>query len=278
LSAQVLGIEYNGVTKAYPAVMAYHHHTIADSITDMPISMTYCGLCRSGRIYDVTVDGQALDLRLVGAVNYNAVLRDTHTGTWWRQETGEAAKGHHKGKVLKDMPMEQMSLEHWLEKHPDSLILQYDPQYQHIYNFLTKLLKYETTKPGWTMQKEPPTIIGLEINGEARAYDWNELKRRKLVMDTFANTDLLLISSEDEASPFTYNRTLNGEILEFSINGNELTDSKTGSKWNIFGQCIAGELQGSELKSVHHYQQFVRSWIKFHPDTSFYDYFDAPMG
>ena len=46
---------------------------------------------------------------LVGAITFNAILRDDITGTWWRQETGEAAKGALKGHVLDDMPFEQMS-------------------------------------------------------------------------------------------------------------------------------------------------------------------------
>ena len=93
--------------------------------------------------------GQAL----VGAITFNAVFRDYKTKTWWRQETGEAAKGKLAGKVLKDIPMEQMSLKHWLEKHPNSAVLQYDPAYQKKYDFVSGLLKYELSLPGWHFQK-----------------------------------------------------------------------------------------------------------------------------
>ena len=275
LSAQVLGIEQNGTQKAYPASMVYYHHQIPDEIADLPIWVTYCGLCRSGRIYDKTVDGQTLTFELVGAITFNAVFKDLQTGSWWRQETGEAVKGTHKGKVLDALPMEQMSLEHWLAKYPDSLILQYDPTFQKIYDFLTKLMKYEVSKPSWHMQEEPPLVIGVELNGNSKAYDWNELKKRRLVMDTVGDTEVLLISSEDESSAFAYKREVKGDSLEFHINGDELTDTKTASKWNLLGQCVEGELQGSELESLQNYQQFVRSWVTFHPDTTFYDYFSA---
>ena len=276
LDTQVLGIEHNGIQKAYPASMAYYHHQIPDSIGDLPIWVTYCGLCRSGRIYDISVDGQALEFGLVGAITFNAVFKDKQTGSWWRQETGEAVKGPHKGKVLEDLPMEQMSLENWLAKYPDSQILQFDPQFQKIYNFLTKLMKYEVSKPGWHRQVEPPLVIGVEVSGEARAYDWDQLKTQRLVNDTIGNTDVLLLSSEDGSTGFAYlrkiNGTINGESLEFTISGDELTDTKTQSKWNILGQCLEGQLQGSQLTKIQNYQQFVRSWVTFHPDTTFYDY------
>jgi len=110
-SLPVIGICVNGVAKAYPTSMLFYHHQVPDEIGGQPIWATYCGLCRSGRIYDRTVDGQTLDFKLVGAITFNAVFEDVNTGSWWRQETGEAVKGPQAGKALADIPFEQMSLE-----------------------------------------------------------------------------------------------------------------------------------------------------------------------
>ena len=107
---QVIGVDYGGEQKAFPVNMITFHHQIVDQVADLPVWVTYCGLCRSGRVYDINVDGQTLDFTLVGAISFNATFEDNQTGTWWRQETGEAAKGKLAGRVLEDVPAEQMTL------------------------------------------------------------------------------------------------------------------------------------------------------------------------
>ena len=271
-SVQVVGIEWQGHKKAFPVSMMFYHHQIPERIGDLPIWVTYCGLCRSGRVYKTLVGGQVLDFSLVGAITYNATFKDNQTGSWWRQETGECVKGPHAGKELEDLPMEQMSLENWLEKHPDTEILQYEPKFKGRYNFITSLMNYEASLPGWHMQETPALVIGVEVGAQARAYDWNELKKKRMVMDSLADSDLLVVSSEDGSSAFVYDRQVNGEALEFELDGDELTDRTTGSRWDILGRCIAGTLQGNQLAGVQNYQQFVRSWATFHPHTTYYQF------
>ncbi len=269
---QILGIDHDGEQKAYPVNMLYYHHQIADEISGHPIWPTYCGLCNSGRIYDRTMDGQALDFTLVGAITYNAVFRDHSTGSWWRQETGEAAKGPLKGRMLEDMPFEQMSLGNWLAKHPDSLVLQYDPVFQKQYDIRTALLNYEISLPGWHMQTSPPLVIGVEVGNVARAYDWNQLVKHRLVHDEVDGTSLLAVCDASGSSAFVYDRTVDGAALEFAVDDDGLKDSGTGSHWDVFGRCTKGKLKGKHLTQLQSYKQYVRAWVSFHPQASFFDF------
>jgi hypothetical protein len=272
LSEQVMGVDWNGVQKAYPVSMIFYHHQLSDTLGTHPVVVTYCGMCRSGRIYDGLVDGEALELSLVGAITFNAILKDSKTQTWWRQETGEAVKGKLKGRILDDIPMEQMSLENWLAKHPGSKILQQDSNYVEKYTFLTSLMNYEASFPRWFRQETPPLIIGLEVDGQSKAYDWEGLQKKRMVLDSIGDKHLLLLSSEDGSSPFAYYRTVDGQELKFEISGNELTDSNTQSKWNLFGLCTSGKLKGKQLSRVQIYQQFIRAWISFRPDSTYYNF------
>lgn len=272
LSEQVMGVDWKGVKKAYPVSMIFYHHQFSDMFSTHPVVVTYCGMCQAGRVYDGLVDGEALQLSLVGAITYNAILKDSKTGTWWRQETGEAVKGKRKGMQLEDVPMEQMSLKNWLEKHPTSEVLQQDPKYVDKYTFLTKLMNYEASFPRWFNQEIPPLVIGLEVDGHSRAYSWNELQKKRMVLDSIGDKQLLLLSSEDGTSPFAYDRKIDGQELTFEISGDELTDTHTQSKWDLFGRCIAGKLKGKELNKVQIYKQFIRAWISFRPDSTFYDF------
>ena len=275
MKEQILGISHGGEQKAFPVNMLYYHHQIADEVGGHPIWPTYCGLCNSGRIYDRQVNGAALEFTLVGAVNYNATFRDHATGTWWRQEVGDAVKGPMKGHVLEDMPCEQMSLESWLAKYPDSLVLQYDPTFQKQYAIRTALLNYEVSLPGWHMQASPPLVVGVEVGGVARAYDWNELVKRSLVEDEIEGTPLLAVTDEAGDSAFVYERTVDGKALSFELTRNGMKDGETRSSWDRFGRCTKGKLKGKSLTRLQSYKQYVRAWVTFHPHASFYDFQNA---
>ena len=272
LNSQVIGVDLDGVQKAYPVNMLWYHHQLTDTVGNQPIWVTYCGLCRSGRIYDGLVDGKSLDFGLVGAITFNAIFKDHQTGSWWRQETGEAVKGPHSGKVLADIPMEQMSLQKWLSKHPDSEVLQYDPTFLKKYNFVEGVMNDPSKRPGWHAHEVPPIIISIELDGQARAYDWLQLQDVRLVNDTLGDTKLLLVCTEDGSSSYAYHRELNGVMLSFELNGDELVDTNTQSRWDIFGRCTTGELQGSQLTSIQIYQQYIRAWRSFHPESTYYDF------
>jgi len=271
-SIQVIGVDHDGEQKAYPVNMIFYHHQIPDDIAGQPIWVTYCGLCRSGRVYDLMFDGEPLSFSLVGAITFNAVFRDDRTGSWWRQETGEAAKGPLAGRVLNDFPFVQMSLGNWLAKHPDSQVLQYDPSFSKPYNFINKLLSYEASLPGWHMQKTPPMITGVSIDGVARAYDWKQLQKRNIVQDTLADTPLVLVAEPNGSAAMVYDRRVQGNELEFELAEDGLRDTTTGSSWTYWGQCTDGPMVGEQLTQVQSYQQYLRAWISFHEGSTFYNF------
>ena len=272
LDVQVIGVDHGGVQKAYPVNMIFFHHQMPDNIAGQPIWVTYCGLCRSGRVYDLMFDGNPLTFSLVGAITFNAVFRDDQTGSWWRQETGEAAKGPLAGRVLDDFPFVQMSLKNWLAKHPESQVLQYDPVFSKRYNFINKLLNYQASLPGWHMQKTPPMVTGVSIEGAARAYDWKQLQKQKLVHDRLAEIPLLLIAEPDGDAALVYDRRIQGKDLEFDMTDDGLRDTETGSSWTYWGKCMKGPLKGEQLTQVQSYQQFLRAWISFHEGSTFYNF------
>lgn len=272
LDLQVIGVDHGGEQKAFPVNMITFHHQIVDQVADLPVWVTYCGLCRSGRVYDSTVDGQALDFKLIGAISFNATFEDNQTGTWWRQETGEAAKGKLAGRVLEDVASEQMTLGNWLEKYPSSLVLQYDPAFTRRYNFINKLHRFEATKPAWHMQETPALVIGVESKGTARGYDWEQLKSRGMVNDDLGGAKIVVTTDPERTSAAAYLRDVDGEALDFKPSDNGMIDEQTGSTWNWFGTCLAGKMKGKQLTQLQSYQQYIRSWITFHPETSFYDF------
>ena len=58
--------------------------------------------------------------------------------------------------------------------------------------------------------------------------------------------------------------------LEKSVSSTIL-DEETGSEWNILGEALAGELEGSRLEPVVGIDHFWFSWTAFRPKTRIYE-------
>ncbi|RYG05925.1 MAG: DUF3179 domain-containing protein, partial [Chitinophagaceae bacterium] len=70
----VIGISHNGEAKAYPIQLIGYHHQVMDTIAGKPVMITYCTVCRTGRVFDPTVDGKIEKFRLVGMDHFNAMF------------------------------------------------------------------------------------------------------------------------------------------------------------------------------------------------------------
>src|SRR5580658_3505236 len=51
----VIGIVAGGEAKAYPIQLIGYHHQVRDTIGNMPVIVTYCTVCRTGRVYSPVV-------------------------------------------------------------------------------------------------------------------------------------------------------------------------------------------------------------------------------
>jgi Protein of unknown function (DUF3179) len=139
----VIGVTVNGVSKAYPIRFLGYHHHVQDTVGGKCIIVTYCTVCRTGRIFEPVVNGKKEIFRLVGMDHFNAMLEDAATKSWWRQATGEAITGKLKGQKLPEVFSTQTSLAEWLQLNPNSLIMQPDPAFDNKYD---TTLKYENGK------------------------------------------------------------------------------------------------------------------------------------
>ena len=267
----VIGVEINGIAKAYPIQIIGYHHIIMDSVKGTPIMIKYCTVCRSGRGYSPVVDGKLQTFRLVGMDHYNALFEDNVTKSWWQQATGIAITGKLKGKILPEIPTSQLSLDTWLRKHPASLILQPDTLFKKNYKDLAGydkgIIKGALEKRDSASWKSKSWVIGVTYDGKSKVFDWNDLVKKKVINDSLGNVPLLLVLENDNSSFHVYDRRIFGQAVEFESSNAFLIDKGTKSKWNFDGICIDGTQKGKALTSVQAYQEFWHSWNNFHPNT-----------
>src|ERR1700709_282206 len=87
-----------------------YHHQVRDTIGNTPVMITYCTVCRTGRVFSPFVNGRAEDFRLVGMDHFNAMFEDARTKSWWQQATGVSIAGPLRNTQLTELPSSQSSL------------------------------------------------------------------------------------------------------------------------------------------------------------------------
>lgn len=270
----VIGVEINGNARAYPIQQIGYHHQVRDTIGDTHLMVTYCTVCRTGRVYSPVVNDRVEKFRLVGMDHFNAMLEDATTKSWWRQSTGECIAGALKGQQLAEIPSRQVALGAWKRAHPNTLILQPDSNYQEPIN---KMAAYEAGKSKSQLTKRDSLswqakswVLGISTATAARCYDWNELLQYKQIIDSLPGLPLIIVIENDSTSFHAYETTLGEKSLQLMRMNHGIRDAASGTLWNWDGVGISGPLQATSLQRVPCYQEYLHSWEYFHPGSKRY--------
>jgi len=260
----VLGIVNNGEAKAYPIRFLGFHHQVQDTIGGKPMIITYCTVCRTGRVFEPVVDGKHEEFRLVGMDHFNAMFEDATTKSWWRQVNGEAITGELKGHQLPEVLSTQTSLAKWLQLNPNSLIMQEDPAFVKSYDTTMKFesgkSKSKLTGTDSLSWKDKSWVIGVKAGNERKAFDWNQLKKERIIHDKIGSTPLLLVLATDDKSFFAFERP--DANAQFSLINDRIIYNNR--QLGINGKGIDTSFS---LKPLRAYQEFWHSWKTFNPDT-----------
>src|SRR4029078_13420477 len=74
-----------------------------------------------------------------------------------------------------------------------------------------------TDSNSWEMKS---WIVGVTANKKDKAYDWNDVKKLRVINDTIDKIPVLLALEEDMMSFRAFNREVNKETLFFEWNNN----------------------------------------------------------
>ena len=260
----VIGVVNNGEAKAYPIQFLGYHHQVQDTVGGKPVLVTYCTVCRTGRVYEPVVNGKHEKFRLVGMDHFNAMFEDATTHSWWRQVNGEAVIGKLKGKQLPEVHSTQTSLGDWLQLNPNSLVMQPDPNfiksYDSTFKFESGASKSKLTGTDSLSWKNKSWVIGVKSGKETKAYDWNRLKKERIIQDKIVSTPVLIVLSKNEKSFFAFERP--SDISIFTLNGDTLLFND--HKLRLDGKGIDTTFS---LKPLYASQEFWHSWLTFNPKT-----------
>jgi hypothetical protein len=182
--------------------------------------------------------------------------------------------GARKGSALPEVPSEQMTLESWLNRHPQSLILQPDIKFSDEYN---ELKDFDEGKKERSLEgrdtlswQKKSWVVGVASGLYAKAYDWNDLNKYRVINDEVGGMPIVVVVERDSASFHVWNRIVDGDTLHFAYSDSlkSMVDTKTNSMWGWDGK---NSEENESLTAVQSYQEFWHSWKTFHPNTKQYE-------
>jgi hypothetical protein len=265
-STLVVAIENQGEAKAYPIRYILYHHQVRDTVGGDPVMVTYCSVCRTGRVFYPTVDGKPEIFRLVGMDHFNAMFEDSATGSWWQQATGQAITGQLKGTKLDEMESIQLTAGAFFKAYPDGKIMAADPNFLSKYDSLGKFEKGKSeskltgTDPySWN---EKSWVVGIRLGDQAKAFDWKELKASGSIQDQVGTEEILILLSADDQSFVAFKF---GSEISYTWK-NDTLSTGDGAQYTFTGKSLNPSYL--DLERVPAYQEFWHSWRTFNPESS----------
>jgi len=196
-----LGLVIGNTARFYPYKILTWHEIANDVVEGNPILVTYCPLCRTGIVFDRTVDGETLEFGVSGLLWQSNLLMydrqaDEQDETLWSQVLGEAVLGPQTGMRLAVVSSDTVLYGDWKAAHPDTQILSRETGAVRNYDRDPYEGYYESLQVGFgatfddTRLHPKAFVFGIEIGGQFKAYADNDVPKGTTLTDSFAGKNI----------------------------------------------------------------------------------------
>jgi hypothetical protein len=287
-------VQFEDDVRFYPLSILTRHEIVNDEFGEVPVVVTFCPLCNAAVSFDRRVDGQVLRFGVSGLLrNSDLVMWDDVTTSLWQQITGEAVVGDFAGTELDPIPTSIVAYGDVLENFPDARSLSRDTGFSIEYGANPYQAYSSSTIPflfdGELDDRFAPLsrVVGVTVDDDEKAYPFSAVTTERAINDevggipiavfwggeTVDALDASVIAESDViGSGIAYDRRVADQLLTFApsdgagdVRGDTFTDAETGSTWTLLGRAIAGPLEGQQLQTVTHRNEFWFAWAAFFP-------------
>ena len=289
----VIALTVGGQSRAYPLQILVWHEIVNDSVGGVPVTVTFCPLCYTAIAFDRRAADRVLDFGTTGNLRKSdLVMYDRQTESWWQQAIGQGIVGDLTGTQLTILPASLVSWDTFRTEHPEGTVLSKDTGFSRPYgnnpyvgydSASTRPFLFDGKPDGRLAPKEH--VVTVSLGGEDVAYPYTLLKQRRVIQDTVGGTQIVVFYRSGTSSALdsgslpdgfdlgasgVFSPQLDGRRLTFKASGPDFMDSETGSRWNLFGRAVSGELAGRQLDPIVHGDEFWFAWAAFKPATRVY--------
>jgi hypothetical protein len=218
----------------------------------------------------------SLDFRFHGWRNGVMVIRHKD-GTLFSALSGRAFAGPRTGEQLKPVATIESNWGDWLARYPGTVAYHMFEKYQPVETPRRENPDSVASRAPADPRLPPMTeVIGISIGGQSRAYLLDTLDDKGgRISDTIGDQRIHVLwhkptrtatifaaETDDPKSPrpITLSRASDVDSAPF-------TDRETGSRWDIAGRAVSGELKGHTLRWLPGVQCRWFAWAAEYPDT-----------
>ncbi len=287
----VMGVVINGEAMAYPENLGWWHEIINDEVGGQRISVTFCPLTGTALNFNATdADGQGFELGVSGLLmNSNLIMYDRRDDeSLYPQMIYTAFSGPLTGEELELLPVVETTWGMWRKMHPDTQIASpnsgldaYPQSTQDLYVDIERYAFYPyrryrvTGAINYPITLEFPDldnyhaksiVLGMCRNGVAKSYHFDIMPDGAVINDALGGDRVVIVFDQDSRTAIPYFSDLDGRQLTFYAaepSGNlpvEFRDVETGTRWDMLGRAIGGELTGSQLEQVPAHNSMWFAW------------------
>ena len=289
----VVALEINDVARGYPLAILTWHEIANDTLSGVPVSVTFCPLCNSAVAFDRRAGDAVLDFGVSGNLrNSDLVMWDRQTESWWQQLTGEGIVGTYAGYQLDLLPAQIVSWGDFKAAFPDADVLSRETGHNRDYGRNPYSAYDRADQSPFLFRGRPDErllpmerVAALVLDGQPLAFPFLTLEQERVVNyppeapaivvlfqpgTASALDGSRIADSRDVGSTGVFESVLDGQTLTFRAGDDGFVDDQTGSSWNVLGQGVSGPLAGQALTPVVHGNHFWFAWAAFAPDTEVY--------
>ena len=291
----VLGVEINGEVKAYPHNIGWWHEIVNDIVGGQAISATLCPLTGTGLVFNTTdANGGQFELGVSGLLyNNNLIMYDRRDGTTlYPQILFTAIEGARQGESLELLPVVETTWATWKQLHPDTQVVAggtYSQSRYTSYPYINSRDGDYRTSNRYLLFGLDPSIgnnanpfsqtyeikdpmLGVRINNRSKAYLFDTMGEQAAINDEVGGEAIVVAWDRDSSLAIPYAREVDGQLLSFDLAEGAgfpigLVDRETGTRWDISGLAIEGELAGQQLRQIPAHNSFWFAWVSFWQET-----------
>jgi hypothetical protein len=204
----VIGFVHKGIQRAYPTRILVWHEIVNDTLDDLNIAVTYCPLCGTAMVFNRYINNKLRSFGVSGLLYQSDVLMyDRQTNSLWSQLAMEAISGKSVGKKLTWLPSAHLTFKAWKAKYPKSQVLSLDTGYSRNYKATPYSSYFKSDDVMFPVPKNRDElsnkawVVGIIVNGVAKAYDIKKLPHNKVINDKVGDTNIHIVYDKVKNHP-----------------------------------------------------------------------------
>lgn len=237
-----VAVSLNGIDRFYPFQILVWHEIVNDTFEGQRVLVTYCPLCYTAIVFDPVVKGERVEFGVSGKLyESNLLMYDRKTESYWSQILGKAVVGEMTGETLPVLSSDILTFGNWRNAFPNGQALSRNTGADRHYGVDPYGNYYSNDEVFFRVSAEDSRldkkdfILGILVNGKAKAYDVRTIKALGEITDTFEGKTFIA----------RYDPTIDAvRFFEKNSDGALIRINPFGSFWF--------------------------SWVAVHPDTELY--------